>query len=204
MNTKMNWFVEAYKNNALTYMLHNTNKCKGTAVLPTGAGKSGEKYGDMMNNHITNEDKGRDYWYTKYAEIIGCGGCIMSDEHNGFNFESDAMYSDLSNGNYLWSFVASSYAVKFNDITNEMAKRVIRGNTKGEASDKDAECLYGTKSELENWKHFVFNNKLPLFINIVMTIDQHNNSKEFIPWLINSTLMMKSMRCSSSQKKKSS
>lgn len=143
-----------------------------------------QKYGDMMNNHITNEDKGRDYWYTKYAEIIGCGGCIMSDEHNGFNFESDAMYSDLSNGNYLWSFVASSYAVKFNDITNEMAKRVIRGNTKGETSDKDAECLYGTKSELENWKHFIFNNKLPLFINIVMTIDQNNNSKEFLPWLV--------------------
>lgn len=43
--------------------------------------------------------------------------------------------------------------------------------------------VYGTKDELENWKYFVFNNKLPLFINIVMTIDQHNNSKNYVPWL---------------------
>ena len=143
-----------------------------------------QKYGDMMKNHITNEDKGRDYWYTKYAEVIACGGCSISCVYNGANFESDTMYSDLSNGYYLRSFVISCYAVKSNDITNKILKRVIRGNTKGETSDKDAECLYGTKSELENWKHFIFNNKLPLFINIVMTINQNNNSKEFIPWLV--------------------
>ena len=44
-------------------------------------------------------------------------------------------------------------------------------------------CIYGTKDELENWKYFVFNNKLPLFINIVLTIDQHNNSLNYMPWL---------------------
>ena len=51
-------------------------------------------------------------------------------------------------------------------------------------SDKNADCIYGTKEELENWKHFIFNNKLPLFLNIVLTIDQNNNSKEFLPWLV--------------------
>ena len=44
--------------------------------------------------------------------------------------------------------------------------------------------IYGTRQELENWKHFIFSNKLPLFLNIVLTIDQHNNSKEFLPWLV--------------------
>ena len=51
-------------------------------------------------------------------------------------------------------------------------------------SDKNADCIYGTQTELENWKHFIFNNKLPLFLNIVLTIDQNNNSKEFLPWLV--------------------
>ena len=37
---------------------------------------------------------------------------------------------------------------------------------------------------MENWKHFIFNNKLPLFLNIVLTIDQHNNSKPYLPWLV--------------------
>lgn len=45
-------------------------------------------------------------------------------------------------------------------------------------------CVYGTIEELENWKHFIFNNKLPLFLNIVLTIDQHNNSKDYLPWLV--------------------
>ena len=53
-----------------------------------------------------------------------------------------------------------------------------------EVFDKIADNIYGTKTELENWKHFVFNNKLPLFLNIVLTIDQHNNSKDFLPWLV--------------------
>ena len=43
--------------------------------------------------------------------------------------------------------------------------------------------LYGTKQELENWKHFIFNNKIPLFTSIVLVISQNNRCKDFIPWL---------------------
>ena len=50
--------------------------------------------------------------------------------------------------------------------------------------DKDCACITGTKEELQNYKHYVFNNKLPLFINIIMTIDQHNNSLQYVPWLV--------------------
>ena len=52
-------------------------------------------------------------------------------------------------------------------------------------TDKPADCLYGTKNELENWKYFVFNNKLPLALNIILINDQHNNSIKFVPWLVN-------------------
>ena len=47
----------------------------------------------------------------------------------------------------------------------------------------DTYKLYGTKDELENWKYFVFNNKLPLFLNIILAIDQHNNSYDYVPWI---------------------
>lgn len=143
-----------------------------------------QTFGTFMKSHITNEEISDDTWYTKFAEIIGCGGCILSDPHNGFSYESDAMYSNCANGDYLWSYTSPSFANKFNEISNTILKRVKRGSTIGELTDKNADCIYGTKEELENWKHFIFNNKLPLFLNIVLTIDQHNNSTEFLPWLV--------------------
>lgn len=145
-----------------------------------------QKYGDMMKNHEYKEKTAIDNntWYTKYANIIGCSGCSISAVAVGYRYESDALYSDcLNNFNFLISYT-SGYSTKFNDIFSSIPKSVKCGSTKGKLSDKNAYCLYGTKSELENWKHFVFNNKLPLFINMVMTIDQHNNSLPYIPWLV--------------------
>jgi hypothetical protein len=146
--------------------------------------KKVQKYGDMMKNHEYKEKTAIDNntWYTKYVNI-SCSGCSMSAP-TGHSYESDVEYSDcLNNFNFLNSYT-SGYSTKFNDIFSSIPKSVKRGSTKGELSDKNAYCLYGTKSELENWKHFVFNNKLPLFINIVMNIDQHNNSLPYMPWLV--------------------
>lgn len=123
-------------------------------------------------------------WYCKYADIIGAGGVIMSDEHNGFSYFSDAMYINALNKQFCWQYTTGIYANKFNDIFSSVPKSILRGSTTGKLSDKEAPCITGTKEELENWKHFVFNNKLPLFINIVMTIDQNNNSLPFVPWLV--------------------
>ena len=78
MNTKMNWFVEAYKNNALTYMLHNTNKCKGTAVLPTGAGKSGVIYEDMVY-HILNRKDDEKIVFNITAPILKLEAQLLND-----------------------------------------------------------------------------------------------------------------------------
>ena len=52
--------------------------------------------------------------------------------------------------------------------------------------DRGAErfSLYGTKEELENWKYFVHNNKLPLFLGLVLNINQDNNSQAYLPWLV--------------------
>ena len=143
-----------------------------------------QKYGDMMNNHITNEDKGSDYWYAKYAEIVGgVGGalCAATTNRLGGNYEGDSIWKDVSNGKYCTSFTSVAYHFFMNEISNSPLCAYDRGK---HLTDKIADNIYGTKSELENWKHFIFNNKLPLFINIVMTINQNNNSKEFIPWLV--------------------
>ena len=137
-----------------------------------------QKYGDMMKNHITNEDKGGDFWYAKYAEIISANGC--GGENRAL---SDEMYRICLDKDYYLAYSASGFhSDRTSNIQNYPTERRDKGGKKIEGSVADN--IYGTKSELENWKHFIFNNKLPLFINIVMTIDQHNNSKEFLPWLV--------------------
>ena len=47
---KMDWFIEKYNNNELTYEIANTNKNFGTIVMPTGTGKSGVIYEDCIYN----------------------------------------------------------------------------------------------------------------------------------------------------------
>ena len=141
---------------------------------------------DKVINHIYVPYKSKKIegkYYIRYAGIIGCGGCIMSDPHNGFNYNSDALYS-LDNKNICWQYTASLYGNKFNNISDIVHFGIKRGSTIGTLTDKEAECVTGTKQELENWKHYVFNNSLPLFINICLTIDQHNNSLPYVPWLV--------------------
>jgi hypothetical protein len=142
----------------------------------------------MMKNHTTKEDKGRDFFYTKYHELTTRGGLGITACVNGAGmilenaFENPIYYT---NGYYNDLFHCC-FSTIGNSIQNEPLKSIQRGGAIGshKLTDKIADNIYGTQTELENWKHFIFNNKLPLFLNIVLTIDQHNNSKDFIPWLV--------------------
>ena len=141
---------------------------------------------DVVGNHIYIPNKSKkikNNYYIRYAGIIGCGGCIMGDPHNGLNYNSDALYS-LDRKNICWQYTASLYGNKFNSISDIVHFGIKRGSTIGTLTDKEADCIVGTKEELENWRHFVFNNSIPLFISICMTIDQHNNSLDYVPWLV--------------------
>ena len=140
-----------------------------------------QKYGDMMKNHITNEDKGGDYWYAKYAELTPDCGCSNTSDRKGLKYEGDYLWCNTHNGDINIGYIYSAFHTYKNEISNTPLCAYDRGK---HLTDKITDNIYGTKSELENWKHFIFNNKLPLFINIVMTIAQNNNSKEFIPWLV--------------------
>ena len=51
-------------------------------------------------------------------------------------------------------------------------------------SGNPCDSVYGTKKELENWKYLVEHNNIVVFVNICLTIDEHNNSREYLPWLV--------------------
>lgn len=140
--------------------------------------KKVKKFGDMMENHTTIKPIKGDVYYTRYANIVG--GCFCSAEGRTY---TDATYAKHVTGEYNINYMTAGYHTqKNNEISNKpIEKNDVNGNLRiGEI----AENVYGTKEELENWKHFIFNNKLPLFINMVVTIDQHNNSLKFLPWLV--------------------
>ena len=141
-----------------------------------------QNYGDMMNGHITKEKIGGDYWYAKYSEILSGSKVGCSGVPSGFvNYDNDILWVKTKFGNICKGYILNCYNDSNSDIEPNPCLSLGRGSVK---TDKIADNIYGTKQELENWKHFIFNNKLPLFLNIVLTIDQHNNSKEFLPWLV--------------------
>lgn len=135
-------------------------------------------FGDMMQSHVTDEKLEGDWWYAKYADIQG--GCLCSGGTG--RFVSDAWYRRHAMSEYYLAYSTCCYhSETTNAIRRELGEKRDRG---GKVRSGMADnCVYGTKEELENWKYFVFNNKLPLFINICLTIDQHNNSRNFVPWL---------------------
>lgn len=108
-------------------------------------------------------------YYLKFSSILGHTLCTFGGRSKSDNFWIN---------NQLKYFFNS---LGLEDISNEVCKKRDKGNN---ITDNPAECITGTKDELENWQHFVFNNSLPLFINIVMTIDQHNNSLDYVPWIV--------------------
>lgn len=164
-------------------------------------------YGDMLGSkqtiiegekqksvykHITTEKKENAY-YVKYAEIIsGAGGSFCGTIQKGNKWDGSAMWNSTANGTFITGYLSSAWHFNDNKISEtphwsyDGGKHLLcdRYEDGKFIPGKVADNIYGTKEELENWKHFIFNNKLPLFINIVLTFDQNNNSKEFLPWLV--------------------
>lgn len=142
----------------------------------------GQKVG-TMKDHIYKDGKtqiGEETWFCKYASIMGQGGCGMYGTHGVFKY-SDAAFQTTLCGDFQNAIIDCYYHRNKNDIRNSLHPRLDTGSNE---TDKIADCLYGTKQELENWKYFIFNNKLPLFISIVLNIHQANAIKNFIPWLV--------------------
>lgn len=147
----------------------------------------GKKVG-TMKDHIYKEDKtkvDKETWFCKYADIIGGGAIFCASAKStkimggGFNYESAWIKNNL--GEYLRPYNVVYYHHNNNDIQNTLHNAMSTGSNK--ETNKIADQLFGTKQELENWKHFIFNNKIPLFTSIVLVIDQNNTCKDVLCWL---------------------
>ncbi len=68
---KMQWFIDSYKNQTIQYKLANTHENFGTVVMPTGVGKSGLVYEDIIYTiDNLNTNKKIRYLFFKNGELI--------------------------------------------------------------------------------------------------------------------------------------
>jgi hypothetical protein len=141
-----------------------------------------QTYGNMLNEHITKEKIDGDYWYIKCADIVGStGGQLCSSFQQGVLYENPKAYRHFPFGDYVFAYTTTLYHRTCDGIKDTPHYSLDSG---GHLTNNIADNIYGSKQELENWTHFIFNNKLPLFLNIVLIIDQNNVSRKFIPWLV--------------------
>lgn len=150
----------------------------------------GQKVG-TMKDHIYKDGKSivnDQTYYCKYSEIVPIILCQTAQTSHvrggGYMFDSAYQYNEdgtsLRNGDFFKAYYSNFYHYNSNKISETPLHTY---NSANKETDKVADCLYGTKQELENWKHFVFNNKIPLFTSIVLVIDQHNTCKDVLCWL---------------------
>lgn len=76
--SKMNWLVDAYKSGKLNYKIHNTGEKKGTIVMPTGTGKSGVVYEDILW-HIDHAEPGEKIIFNLSAPILKLEAQFVND-----------------------------------------------------------------------------------------------------------------------------
>ena len=137
---------------------------------------------DKVCSHLTDREEGwqyirkNDIVYPVYGEYFVC---------NGY-FNSNKRFKNLKIGNYHGAFVSPVISIIDSKIYDKLQYKMTRASrpNKRQYSDKLAECVYGSYEQMKNYKHYVLNNTLPIFINICMTIDQHNNSLKYVPWLV--------------------
>ena len=146
-----------------------------------------KKY-DAVTNHLYISNKSEKIEGNYFIPFNGlCAGTPIAIQSIRPNSSStDARFYQTINENFykLWFNILFHGSYEISDIVPKSYARGGSTTNNKKFSDKDAECITGTKQELENWKFFVFNNSLPLFINICLTIDQHNNSLPYVPWLV--------------------
>lgn len=154
-----NKLVKNILNKALLYKDHMINHCIN------------------LKNYIDYEDKG--YWFIPYGNyMINSLGSNRGRNAEMFyqdDFETHTVSEKTKFGIYYSSFVNVGSGNKI--YYNLVPKSVKRGSP--------CDCIFSkNENDIQNWKYYIRNNKLPLFINICLTVDEHNNVKNYLPWLV--------------------
>ena len=139
---------------------------------------------DKVAKYVTSNKCG--FNYLKFNSITFCA--YVAEFRAPGAFKNKNVFINFKNFNIFRGFTLPLINNDETIYKLEIPKKQRCGNhsknSKNRFSDKPAECIYGTHQELTNYRHYVLNNTLPLFINICMTIDQHNNSLKYVPWLV--------------------
>lgn len=162
--------------------LYDCNLVGDYATIWSILGKVRSGKTTMSDRVVSKKTKPSNANYLKFDEIVTVPmGKYGSTAEKMLDLPCFMM--DTRNGKYAISYLAPAFSQVDENIYSEVPFAKKRGASK-ELSDHEANCVYGTADELENWKFNVKNIKLLLFLNIVLTIDQNNCSKEFLPWLV--------------------
>lgn len=144
-----------------------------------------QKYGDMMLDHIYDNKSvvGNNTWYASIRKkIIGHGG--ISD--NLARYSWDSQYLGKYNL-FLYHAYLGTMSIRENFSQSPIPIIKSWSSKHTEPTYKEgtiADNIYGSKEELDNLKYNLLNTKFMPFINLVLNIDQHNNSLPYIPWLV--------------------
>lgn len=141
---------------------------------------------DKVENHITNiQNENNNIYYLPISDYVW-GMCGLYIQRPKF-CSSNSAYFNHSLGSFFQNFIAPTLNIKRNEITNIIPKKAAVGGSTSKGvklTNNPSTCVYGTQKEITNYKNYICNNSLPLFINIIMTIDMANNSLRFVPWLV--------------------
>ena len=143
-------------------------------------------FNDIMSKHIyKNQIINKNTYFIPFSSLCASTPIAIDSKRPKSSNNLNRYYKTV-NGYFYKVYFHVLYHKSY-EIKNYVPKSFAAGGnttTNKKYSDKDTTCIFGTKEELENWKYFVFNNKLPLFLNLLLTIDQHNNSINYVPWLV--------------------
>ena len=127
-------------------------------------------YKDHMKNHITNDillENNTNYFISFATAFLSNLGTMKTHSFTNAFTAKTSINETLS----------TYYDV--GATRNSISQNITRSK-KGQPCDS----IYGTLEELENWVYFIYNNKLAFFINACLTVDRHNNSTAYLPWIV--------------------
>ena len=148
--------------------------------------KCGNK--DVVSNHLYKPGKdtyNKDNWFIKTTDILYnsmCGG--LEEAKRIINSNYDAFSLQTKFGIFERKYLGTLCFANKDGLSKPQNTPPVLNDRGNKPTNKEAISIIGTKEEIENYYNFITNNKLPLFIAIIMTIDQNNNTLDYVPWIV--------------------
>ena len=120
-----------------------------------------QNYGDLMENHLCKKSFNSDLYHISCTDFIGCEyvGCSGLEP-----YDNDSQWIKHKFGEFMRGYIYATY------------------RNKTEVQESNSFTVEGTKENIDNWIHYIMNNKLPIFLNIALTNGRHNHSTKYVPW----------------------